>query len=195
MRPLSSLHFESESAPRLRISVVVVGAKGVDYITSLLSLESHSYEIVVVADFASDSESLHALSQRFALIKVNYIPNGEVEAEAVRGLYRSFRRIYSRLLVVDSPRSEEYAPYEVGAAMSSYDYTLLLSSHRTLRSDAIDNLLLELATRPEGSVDSIGSSLFERFHLTTREYFLPQGATKKYSRRGKKIKIDYRILK
>ncbi|MFI3332263.1 MAG: hypothetical protein SNI51_03985 [Rikenellaceae bacterium] len=195
MRFLSSLHFESESAPRLRISVVVVDAMSVDYVASLLMLESTCYEVVLVADFASDVQSLYALSQRFGLIKVNYTPNGEVEDDAVRGLYRSFRRVYSRLVVVDSPRSERYAPYEVGAVVSKYDYLLYLSSRKTLRSNAIDNLLLELATRPEGSISSIGSRLFERFHFCLRESFLPQGAIKKYGRRGKKIKIDYRILK
>ncbi len=162
----------------------------------MLALSSASFELIVVAPFFKERGALHALAQRFSLIKTHYTPNGVVGSDSIKGLYRSFRRIYSRLVVVDcSHHDHHHSPLEIGASVSKYDYILHIYSHRVLQLDAIDNLLLELATRPEGSVESLESMLFERFKLYRRESILGRGGQGRSSSNRSRLKINYRILK
>lgn len=190
----STLKYEAAVAPRLRISVVVSGAQSVGYISSLLRSESVAYQVVVVDDFARRETLLHSAIKYFGLFKVGYTSSGELPRDAVRGLYRSHRRLYDRLLLVDSPRSDHYKESEVGVVLSSYQYTLMLHSPRVLLPSAIDDLLLEIALYPEGAVDEIQSQRGERFKLLKRECALLLAGAQRQVRSRQVVKINYKIL-
>ncbi|MFR9504245.1 MAG: hypothetical protein SNH73_07355 [Rikenellaceae bacterium] len=191
----NSLNYHDQGTSRLRICVVVSGIKEISYIASLLQSESTSYQVVVVADYASHPNLLHSTIQYFGLFPASYSSTGEIESEAIRALYRSHKRIFSRVVVVDSPYHRGYTPFEVGAAISEYNYNLQIYSSRTLRTRAINNLLLELSTQPEGNIEQITSAIGERFKLLYREAALPRGKYKIEINRSKQMKIYYRILK
>ncbi len=189
-----SLRYDSGVSPHLRISVVVDGGKSIHYIASLLREESPAFEVVVVSDFERDEAVLLNLIKYFGLFPVSYSSNGELPAGAVKLLYRSYRRLYSRLMVVFSPVSSSYTPFEVGATVSSYDYNLQIQSPRTLRPTAIEDLLLELSLREEGSIDEVTSLLGERMRLITRERALPQSMGMSPKAKERRIRIGYKIL-
>ncbi|MFI3285768.1 MAG: hypothetical protein R3Y08_03860 [Rikenellaceae bacterium] len=191
----SILRYRGETTPRLHISVVIDSNYNVDYISSMLAIDSVNYELVVVGDFNTNKGSLYALSQRFGLVKTHYIPTTHEERESIKGLYRSFRKHYNRLLVVDSGTAEREELLKIGTMVAKYDYILKIAPNRILRADAIDNLLLELAIQSEGSVESIESMLLERFSLRSRDSILSHRSKRKNAASGKRIKIDYRILK
>ncbi len=191
----NSLHFGAEIIPRLRISVVAPRSQSIGCVASLLKSESNAYQVVVVDDFSRHAKLLEAIISHFELIKVGYTPGGELPEDAVRGVYRSLRRLYSKLLIVDSPHDDLYTAEQVGAALSSFDYTLLLDSQRPLRPTAIDDLLLEIALRPQGQVDEIASRRGEKFRLVRREAAATLN-TRARAPYGKHIvEIDYKILK
>ncbi len=189
-----SIHFIDDISPRLRISIVVSGTRGIGYITSLLRSPSTSYQVVIVADYAAEVNLLREITQHFGLFAANYTPSGEILPGAIRTLYRSHKQLYSRVIVVDSPASSHYTPFEVGAAVSDYNYNMQIASTRTLREEAIYDLLLELASHPEGSIEKITSRLGERFKLICREAALPEGDNKIKVRKGRRLKLSYRIL-
>ncbi len=190
-----TIDYNGEDSPRLRISVIVHRPRSINYIASLLKSESTSYQVVVVSDFSHDRTLLHDIVHYFGLFKVSYQPTNELPAHAIRSLYRSHRRVFSKIVVIDSPQSNLYTPFEVGAVVSSYNYNLQIRSSRTLRERAIENLTLELAIRPEGEIEQITSSRGERFKLICREAALPASANKIEVPAEKEIKIKYRILK
>lgn len=181
-------------SPRLRISVVVRGVKGVGYISSLLRSESTSYQIVVVADYSKNIALLSEITHHFGLFAVSYTDSDKIQAGAIRTLYRSHRRLYSRVVLVDSPDSRNYTPFEVGAVASDFNYNLQLYSARTLRPEAIHYLLVELSMRHEGSVEKITSRIGERFKLVLREAALPQKGSPVRINKSHRATIKYKIL-
>ncbi len=189
-----SLHFNEGGSPRLRISVVVTRPQSVSYIASLLNSESTSYQVVVVADFSDKEQLLKEMVEYFGLFKTSYASNEELPQGAIRSLLRSYRRLFSRVVVVDSPHDGRYTPFEVGAVISSYNYNLQIDSSKGLRPRAIENLLLELATRPEGSVELITSAVGERVKLICREAALPKGVDKIEIKPSRHRKINYKLL-
>ncbi|MFR9523584.1 MAG: hypothetical protein SNH94_03325 [Rikenellaceae bacterium] len=191
----SSLRFIDDNSPRLRISVVACKPQSVNYIASLLKSESTAYQVIIVADFEKQASLLRQAIEYFGLFKTSLAPNGEIEEGAIRNLLRSHRRLFAKLIVVDSPHSSSYTPFEVGAAISSYNYNLQIHSRRGLQPQAIENMLLELATRPEESVEQITSALGERFKLICREAALHKNAGKIEVKPNRRIKVNYRILK
>lgn len=190
----NSYIFDADVSPHLRISVVVSGMKERDKIAEMLQGESNSYEVIVVTDFGSAQDDLRKIVQHFKLFKASYLPSGELPDKAIRGVYRSHRRLYSKLLVVDSPASDHYSPFEVGAVVSSYDYNLQIRSQRTLRKTAIRDLLLELAMYPESSVVEIRSRIAEPIKLILREDGLPSVKKGNQHKGQHKIKIYYKVL-
>ncbi len=189
------IHFDDNASPRLRISVVSAQGRGVNYVASLLKSESTAYEVIIVDDFSQKESTLREIIQYFGLFKVSYSTCGELPTGAIHSMYRSHKRLFSKVVIVDTPHSKEYTPFEVGAVVSRYNYNLQLRSPRPLRSRAIEHLLLELACRPEGSVEQITSLLGERIKLICREAALPEGADKIVVNSHRKIKIGYWILK
>ncbi len=190
-----TIHMDDNLSPRVRISVVSAQGRGVNYIASLLKSESSAYEVIIVDDFSLKESTLREIVQYFGLFKASYSTNGELAQGAIRSLYRSHKRLFSKVIIVDSPHSKEYTPFEVGAVVSSYNYNLQIRSRRTLRSRAIEYLILELALRDEGSVEKITSRIGEGIRLICREAALPDGADKIEIDSRREIKIGYRILK
>ncbi|MFI3281040.1 MAG: hypothetical protein R3Y44_03590 [Rikenellaceae bacterium] len=174
---------------------MIAGVRSVNYIAESLKSESSAYQVVIVADFQRHEQLLRSITHYFGLFKTQYSPSDELAQGAVRALFRSHRRLFSKVVVVDSPRSSRYTPFEVGAVVSSYNYNLQVDSKRALRPRAIENLLLELALRPEGSVEQITSMIGERFKLLCREAALPSGVEKIEVKRNRRVKIGYRVLK
>ncbi len=189
-----SLYFDDNLAPQLRISVIITSARSVKHIASMLLSESTSYQVIVVSDFSQNQTLLRQITQYFGLFRTSYAPSGELPPDAVRGLLRSHRRLFSKVMVVDSPTSNIYTAFEVGAAVSTYNFNLQIRSPRSLRAKAIENLLIELSIHPEGEVEEIRSAIGERIKLVTRESALPSGLQRNPADHKKRIYITYRLL-
>ncbi len=183
------------TAPRYSISVVVTGGCSVRYVASLLRSEPATYEVIVVADYEANESLLRSLIRYFGLFKVSFAPNGELTTGAVRGLYRSHKKLFGRVVVVDSPSACGNTPFEVGAAVSVSIFNLQIYASRTLRRRAIAYLLLELSSRSGGDVEQITSRVGERFKFLIREAALPLCSHRVEVDKNRCVTINYRILK
>ncbi len=189
-----SLKNIDDISPRLRISVVVSGAKGVGYITSLLRSTSTSYQVIVVGDFSANLPLLSELTHHFGLFAAHFSHCEQLPTGAVRTLYRSHKQLFSRVIIVDSPSSKLYTPFEVGAIVCDYNYCLLLRSSRTLHQMAIYDLLFELSTRPEGEIQKITSMIGERYSLLLREAALPREKGGITIAKKNRLRLSYPLL-
>lgn len=131
---------------RVGISVLAAGHNSLTRCEELMAVEYPDFEVVLLFDGASNPALLHQLIKRYHLIRVDYLPSGELYPMAVRGLYRSRRRLYRRLVVVDSVATGRRA-LDVMADVATRGFLLPLADHRSLSSRAVEHLALELALR------------------------------------------------
>lgn len=131
---------------RVGISVLAAGHNSLARCEELMAVEYPDFEVVLLFDGATNPALLHQLIKRYHLIRVDYLPSGELHPAAVRGLYRSRRRLYRRLVVVDSVATGRRA-LDVMADVATRGFLLPLADHRSLSSRAVEHLALELAFR------------------------------------------------
>lgn len=131
---------------RVGISVLAAGRTSLARCEELMAVEYPDFEVVLLFDGATNPALLHQLIKRYHLIRVDYLPSGELHPAAVRGLYRSRRRLYRRLVVVDSVATGRRA-LDVMADVATRGFLLPLADHRSLSSRAVEHLALELAFR------------------------------------------------
>lgn len=132
---------------RVGISVLAAGRTSLARCEELMAVEYPDFEVVLLFDGATNPALLHQLIKRYHLIRVDYLPSGELHPAAVRGLYRSRRRLYRRLVVVDSVASGCRA-LDVMADVATRGFLLPLADQRSLSSRAVEHLALELALCP-----------------------------------------------
>lgn len=131
---------------RVGISVLAAGHNSLARCEELMAVEYPDFEVVLLFDGATNPALLPQLIKRYHLIRVDYLPSGELHPAAVRGLYRSRRRLYRRLVVVDSVAMGRRA-LDVMADVATRGFLLPLADHRSLSSRAVEHLALELALR------------------------------------------------
>ncbi len=194
-RLVNLVEFNADNSPSIEISIVIDRIKNVAQICDLLSYEPTNYEVVIVADFSRKEELLRSVIRHFGLIKVNFISDGNLPSQTINALYRSHVRLYSRLVIVDARPTTIFTPLRIGAAMSSHNYTLQISSNRVLRQDSIKRLLLEVALRSSESFDILLSGRGERIALYRREVAELQELGIRGLRRLRRGYISYKLLK
>lgn len=158
------------------ISAVVSGVDSVECVESLLDVESLRYEVVLIIDTERQGALFKSLLRQFGLVRVAYTnPEGLAVESSVRGLYRSSKRLFRRLVLVDCSIGDAQDAYKIGAGVALYNYILLLTPDLRLHRDAIDRLLSELAQPREHSVELVSTAVGAQIHLIARERLLKCG--------------------
>ena len=137
------------------ISALVVGEQRLERCEALLEEEYAPFEVVLILNFERSLTLVEDLHQRYHLIRVEYHPSGEFPVRGVQGLYRSRKRRFRRLVVVDCRAPGERAALDVGADVASYDYLLPLRRHEQLVPGGVARLATELARQPLNGVDQL----------------------------------------
>lgn len=157
------------------ISVLCSGASGPEEVRRLLDVGYPRYEAVVVLDSARRPEVFAAVLAEYHLIDVNYNPADELPVEGVRGLYRSRKRCYRRLVVVDKAFTSRRADLDAAVGVAIYDYVLPLRSGIRMTPFCIGRLAAELSFEPAGAVDLVRSPVGEPLLLAAREAVVAAG--------------------
>ncbi len=110
----------------------------------LLEAESASFEVVAVIDGESKPALLQESVALFSLIRVEYRPAEEFAAFGVRALYRSSRRAYSRLILLDATTPNRAEAWSAAAAVASYEWLLPLGGDTPFRLACLEELLLRV---------------------------------------------------
>ena len=95
----------SEQAPGISILAPAYneGANIVENVRSLLSIHYANLELIIVNDGSKD-DSLAKLIEAYDLCKIDYFVNEQIHTKPVRGIYKSKKSIFKKLIVVDKEK-------------------------------------------------------------------------------------------
>lgn len=146
----------SQSLGFIGCSAICYGIEQTQQISELLQQEYERFEVIIVLNAIQESDLLKEIITRFRLIQVNTPTRSELPCE-MRRLYRSRQRSFRRLIVVDAPYSTQYEAWNVGIAISSYEYVLPLKGNVALYPKAIEHIAIALCTAPQ-HIDALRST-------------------------------------
>lgn len=129
------------------LSVLLVESAAPRQIEALLTVEYTAYEVVVVIDSVQEAAAFVELVRRYHLIRVEYRPTGDFPSVAVGGLYRSRRRPFRRLVVVDTAAERRSERMNAAADVAAYDYLLPIRRGERLADGAVERLVSLIGER------------------------------------------------
>ena len=164
-RKATIVHLLHENIAHIGISAVVIYPKTSAPLVAILEEKYARSEAVVVADL-QDNPRLDALIYRYGLVKV-----GSSHLVGVRALFRSRKRVYRRVTVVDLPSEHRLQAEMIGREAASYDNILYLTGESIVEPNAItycanivarqhssNRLLLRCAVGSQARLESGGAA-------------------------------------
>jgi cellulose synthase/poly-beta-1,6-N-acetylglucosamine synthase-like glycosyltransferase len=112
------------------------GATIIENVRSLLSLYYSTLEVVVINDGSKD-DCLQKLIEGYDLEKVDFHVQYKIATKEVRGVYRSRKAVYKKLVVVDKVNGGKADALNVGINISSHDYIVCIDVDCILEQDAL----------------------------------------------------------
>lgn len=175
-RLLAGARGPSSDAPDgIGISVLCSGAADLALVEKLLAVEYARYEVIVVMDSRLHPAEFAELISRYRIIRVEYAPTQELPVHGVRGLGRSRKRSFRRLVVVDRMQDTPAGDYNAAAIVAAYDYVLPLGEGCFLLPGAVERLVAEVGESPPGEVALVRSRLGKPVSLFGREALVAAG--------------------
>lgn len=156
------------------ISVLCSGVRTPEQVENLLSTEYARYEVVVVLDSRRYPLEFRALAARYRIIRVEYVPSEELPVTGVRGLGRSRRRCFRRLVLVDRKQDTPEGDFDAAAGVAAYDYVLPLREGQCLLPGTVGRLMAELGASAPGACGLVRTP-FGRVSLLAREEVVSTG--------------------
>lgn len=128
----------SRQAPSISILAPAYneGANIIENVRSLLSINYTNLEVIIINDGSKD-DSLSKLIEVYDLYKADFFVNGQIETKEVKGVYRSRKVVYRKLIVVDKQNGGKADALNVGINVSSNDYIVCIDVDCILEQDAI----------------------------------------------------------
>lgn len=152
---LDQMHGARNGTFDIGLSVLVADAQEMPCYEALLSVEYARFEVVAVVDGVRDAALLAALQEHYHLIQVLYRPSGELPVYGVHGLYRSRKRRFRRLVVVDCRVPQRAVRLNAAADVAAYDYLMPIRRDEELATGAVERLVTELALHPLERIDRL----------------------------------------
>lgn len=128
----------SEQAPGISILAPAYneGANIVENVRSLLSIHYANLELIIINDGSKD-DSLAKLIEAYDLCKIDYFVNEQIHTKPVRGIYKSKKSIFKKLIVVDKENGGKADALNVGINVSQKDYIVCIDVDCILEQDAL----------------------------------------------------------
>ncbi|MGY5354122.1 glycosyltransferase family 2 protein [Wenyingzhuangia sp. IMCC45467] len=183
----------SSEAPRVSIIAPAYneGATIIENVRSLLSLHYNNLELIIVNDGSSD-DSLEKLIAKYDLYKTSYFVNSQIKTKPVKGVYRSKKLIYRKLIVVDKENGGKADALNTGINISNYEYTVCVDVDCILEQDSLLKLVKPFLENTDEKVIATGgvirianSCIIENgrlLHVNLPKKFLPRVQTLEYIR-------------
>ncbi len=124
-------------APAFNEEVIIL-----DSITSLLSLNYPTYEIIIVNDGSTDN-TLELMISRFELIEVPYAYMEKVACKPFKRIFKSVNPMFDKLIVVDKVNGGTKADaMNAGVNVAKYDYFINTDVDCILSPDTLSKVIL-----------------------------------------------------
>lgn len=142
-RRTSLVHLLREDVGHIGVSAIVAYPETSAPLVALLEEEYPRSEAIFIADLQQQESLLSELVVRYHLVKVNHL-----HLTGARALYRSRRRTYRRVVVVDLPATHSLQAFDVGKAVASYDNLLYLRGESVVEPNALAYCANVVASQP-----------------------------------------------
>lgn len=128
----------SPHAPSLSILAPAYneGATIIENARSLLSLYYNNLEVIIINDGSKD-DCLQKLIDGYDLEKIDHHVQYRIATKEIRGIYKSRKAIYKKLVVVDKVNGGKADALNVGINVSSNDYIVCIDVDCILEQDAL----------------------------------------------------------
>lgn len=131
---------QGDAPDRVGISLLLTEGTDTEQLIELLSVEYARYEVIVLLDRLREGELFAELVARYHLIRVEYLPSGELPVEEVVGLYRSRKRRFRRLVLLDAVAVTPALRRNAAADVAVGEYLLPVRSDERLVEGIIERL-------------------------------------------------------
>lgn len=153
---------------RVGVSVICNG-DDTERLASMLAVEYPCYEVVAVVDSVRNPEAAAFIRSTYRMMTVDYLPSAELPPAGVRGLYRSVKRCYRRLVMVDVARFDRLSDFDAALGVASCDYVLPLPDGVRLLPGSVERLVVEICSSAVPRLKCIDSALGAPVVLYARE--------------------------
>lgn len=140
-------------APAYNESVIIIAN-----VRSLLTLNYPLFEVIIVNDGSTD-DTLEKLIREFSLVQVDFADPGHLKTMPVRAYYKSTKKAYNRLLIVDKENGKAKADaVNAGLNLAHYPYFLNTDVDSILDNDTLIKLIQPILEEKR-EVIAVGASL------------------------------------
>lgn len=112
----------------------------VENIRSLLSIKYPDLDLIIVNDGSSD-DSLKIMKDTFNLVKVNFAYEQSIPTGKIRGIYKSSRKAYSQLIIIDKENGGKSDALNAGINLSRNELFLAIDVDCILEKEAISRMI------------------------------------------------------
>lgn len=134
------------------IAVLCSGVRQVGQIENLLATELTDYEVIATVDAAHYPVCFETLVNRYAMIRVESVPSDEFPGADVRSMWRSRKRCFRRLVLLDRAAATPAEDYAAAASVAAYEWLLPVRAGDFLLPGAMERLAVRLDGMQPGSV-------------------------------------------
>jgi poly-beta-1,6-N-acetyl-D-glucosamine synthase len=126
-----------------------------DNIQSLLSLNYTNYDVIVVNDGGKDN-TMQQLIPFFDLYKVDLVYDAKIPTKAVKEIYKSRNKAFSKLTVIDKYNGGKADALNVGINITQSPYIVCIDVDCVMERDALLKLAKPLLQQSEVEVIAVG---------------------------------------
>ena len=130
---------------------------------------SSDLEVVVVADASLRRAFFESLIARYRMIRVEYLPSDEFPVQHVRSMWRSRRRCFRRLVLLDRSEDTSADDWNAAASVASYDWLIPVRDGQYLLPGVLERLSVEAGQGHPGAVGALRSWVGGSFALLSRD--------------------------
>ena len=127
----------------------------VQNVKSLLSLHYGKFEVIVVNDGSKD-DTLNKLISAFEMEVTDFAYFEEIDAEPVRGIYKSRNRSYNRLIVIDKENGGKADALNAGINVSSKELLACIDVDCILSNESITRMVRPFMEETNRKVIAVG---------------------------------------
>lgn len=163
------LHGAATATDGPGISVLCSGVRQAGQLENLLATELVDYEVIAAVDAAHYPACFEALVSRYRMIRVEFAPSEEFPAREVRSMWRSRKRCFRRLVLLDRESTTPAEDFDAAASVAAYDWLLPVRRGELLLPGAVERLAERLGERQPGDVDIVCPRVGEPCAAVRRE--------------------------
>jgi cellulose synthase/poly-beta-1,6-N-acetylglucosamine synthase-like glycosyltransferase len=163
----------------------------VDNIKALLGLYYPNFEIIIVNDGSKD-DTLEKTIDAFELEKVPYVVDVKIASNPIRGIYKSKKKSYSNLTVIDKVNGGKADALNAGINISKADYFISIDVDSIIDPSALQKLIKPFLEETDKKIIAVGGVIRianscriengQLVEINVPEHYLPRCQVIEYNR-------------